>query len=60
MKTYTYKTVTLGYTFSTKRGLTKRLQESLTEEGSKGWRLVKFDFCDDLNACVIVYERENG
>lgn len=54
---YKYETVTISYGLS-KKTLTKRLQETLDEYASKGWRLVKYDFEDWLGACVIVFERE--
>lgn len=57
MKKYQYETVTLGYVLS-KKSLTKRLQETLQAKANEGWRLVKFDFSDWLNACVIVFEKE--
>lgn len=57
MKKYEYETMTLVHALS-KKSLTKKLQETLDEKTSEGWRLVKFDFSDLLGAYVVVFEKE--
>ena len=57
MKKYVYDTESIGYGVS-KEKLTKKLDALLNERGAMGWRLVKYDFCDWLGVCVVMFEKE--
>lgn len=59
MKQYRYLTESFDCGLSRKK-LVERLDELLRKRSREGWRLVKYDFSDFLNACVVVFEKEIG
>lgn len=54
---YTYLTEKIEYGLSAKKLLAK-FDELLQSRAQEGWRLVKYEFCEWLGCCVVVFEKE--
>ncbi len=52
-----YKSITLGITWSTKKGFNDKFQKLLDEYSLKGWKLHSFHF-DSGSICTVVFEKE--